>query len=47
MQFGLKGVPSTFAKLMESVLKRLKLKTCLIYLDDVVVRGRTFPEELD
>ena len=29
------------------MLKGLKLETYLIYLDNVVVWGRTFPEELD
>ena len=42
MPMGLTSAPSTFERLMESVLKVLKLKTCLIYLDDVIVHGRSF-----
>ena len=32
---------------MELVLKGLHWKICLIYLDDVIVMGRTFEEELE
>ena len=47
MPFGLCNAPSTFARLMELVLKGLHWKICLIYLDDVIVVGRTFEEELE
>ena len=47
MPFGLCNAPSTFARLMELVLKGLHWKICLIYLDDVIVMGRTFGEELE
>ena len=47
MPMGLTSAPSTFERLMESVLKGLKLKTCLIYLDDVIIYGRSFEEELE
>ena len=47
MPFGLCNAPSTFARLMELVLKGLHWKICLIYLDDVIVIGRTFEEELE
>ena len=47
MPFGLCNAPSTFARLMELVLKGLHWKICLIYLDDVIVMGRTFEEELE
>ena len=46
MPFGLCNAPSTFARLMELVLKGLHWKICLIYLD-VIVMGRTFEEELE
>jgi len=32
---------------MESVLRGLTYKACLVYLDDVIVIGRTFQEQLD
>ena len=47
MPFGLCNAPSTFARLMELVLKGLHWKICLIYLDDMIVMGRTFEEELE
>ena len=46
MPFGLTSSPSTFERLMEFVLVGLRFETCLIYLDDVVVYGRSFQEEL-
>ena len=42
MPFGLCNASSTFARLMELVLKGLHWKICLIYLDDVIVMERTF-----
>lgn len=47
MPFGLCNAPSTFTRLMELVLKGLHWKICLIYLDDVIVMGCTFEEELE
>ena len=47
MPFGLCNAPSTFARLMELVLKGLHWKICLIYLDDVIAMGRTFEEEFE
>ena len=47
MPFGLCNAPSTFTRLMELVLKGFHWKICLIYLDDVIVIGRTFEEELE
>ena len=46
MPFGLCNAPATFERLMERVLEDLQWKTALVYLDDVVVFGRTFEEEL-
>ena len=36
--------PSTFQRLMEQVLRGLQWQTALVYLDDVVVFGRSFTE---
>ena len=44
MPFGLCNAPATFERLMETVLKGKQWKTCLVYLDDVIVFGRTFQE---
>ena len=46
MPFSLCNALSIFARLMEVVLKGLHWKICLIYLDDVIVMGRTFEEKL-
>lgn len=42
MPFGLANAPATFERLMEQVLAGLPLTTALIYLDDVLVAGRSF-----
>jgi hypothetical protein len=44
MPFGLKGAPATFERLMETVLAALQWDICLIYLDDVIVLGRSFKD---
>ncbi len=42
MPFGLCNAPATFERLMETVLAGLNWQICLIYLDDIIVHGRTF-----
>ena len=44
MPFGLVNAPATFQRLMEVVLAGLARKICLVYLDDVLVLGRTLDE---
>jgi hypothetical protein len=44
MPFGLKGAPATFERLMETVLAGLQWDICLIYLDDVIVLGRSLED---
>jgi len=44
MPFGLVNAPATFQRLMEIVLADLVRKKCLVYLDDVIVLGRTLEE---
>ncbi|GFT97829.1 retrovirus-related Pol polyprotein from transposon 17.6 [Trichonephila clavipes] len=46
MPFGLCNAPATFERLMETVLKGLTFEACLIYLDDVIIGGRTLEEHL-
>lgn len=40
MPFGLTNAPSTFQRVMNSVLRGLTWSTCLVYLDDVVIFTR-------
>ena len=44
MPFGLCNVPSTFQRLMEHVLRHLQWQICLIYLDDIIIYSKSFPE---
>ena len=46
MPFGLANAPATFERLMEQVLTGLLLTTALIYLDDVLVAGRSLSDQL-
>ncbi|GBN15820.1 Retrovirus-related Pol polyprotein from transposon 297 [Araneus ventricosus] len=47
MPFGLCNAPDTFERLMETVLHGLSCDACLVYLDDIIVVGRTFEEHLN
>jgi hypothetical protein len=44
MPFGLCNAPSTFECIMESVLRGMNWKLCLVYIDDIVVAGPTIAE---
>jgi hypothetical protein len=46
MPFGLTNAPATFQRMMESALSGLQWTSCLIYLYDVIVFGKTFTESL-
>ena len=46
MPFGLTNAPATFQRLMECILAGLTSHECLIYLDDIIVFSRSFPEHL-
>ncbi|KRY17737.1 Retrovirus-related Pol polyprotein from transposon 17.6 [Trichinella patagoniensis] len=47
MPFGLCNAPATFQRVMDLTLTRLKWKKCLVYLDDIVIFGRTFQEHFN
>ena len=47
MPFGLCNTPATFQRLMETVLAGLVRTCCVVYLDDILVVGRTVEEHLD
>ena len=46
MPFGLCNAPATFERLMERVLDGLHWRTALVFLDDVIVYGSSFEQEL-
>ena len=47
MPFGLTSAPGTFQRCMSIILSGLQWKTCLVYLDDVLIFSSNFNEHLD
>ena len=46
MPFGLNNAASTFQRTMELALTNLQWLTCLIYIDDIIVFGKSFDEHM-
>ena len=46
MPFGLCNAPATFQRLMNLVLAGIQWSKCLVYLDDIIVLGKSFEEHL-
>ena len=46
MPMGLKNAPVTFQRLMDSLLAGLKWSICMVYIDDIIVIGKSFGEFL-
>jgi hypothetical protein len=46
MPFGLTTSPSIFQRLMDMVLHGLAYDICLVYLDDIIIFGKTFEEQM-
>lgn len=47
MPFGLKGAPATFQRAMNNVLAGLQGNQCLVYLDDIIIFGKTIKEHYE
>ena len=47
MLFGLATAANTFERLAELVLSGLTWKSCLVYLDDIVVFSSSFQEQIE
>lgn len=47
MPFGLCNAPSTFQKLMDTILKDIKWKYCMVYLDDILIFSKSWEEHLE
>ncbi|GBO25603.1 Retrovirus-related Pol polyprotein from transposon 297 [Araneus ventricosus] len=47
LPFGLCNAPATFERLMETVLRVFTSEACLVYLDVIIILGRTFQEHLN
>ena len=45
LAFGLCNAPTVFERLMLKMLAGLTWKTCLVYLDDIIVFAKTFEEQ--
>ena len=46
MPFGLCNAPATFQRLMDLILAGVQWSTCLVYIDDIVIPGRTSEEHM-
>lgn len=46
LPFGLKNAAASFQRLMEHVLREVKGKCCMVYIDDIVVYSKTMAEHL-
>ncbi|GFV95858.1 retrovirus-related Pol polyprotein from transposon 412 [Trichonephila clavipes] len=46
MPFDLCNAPATFERVIETVLGGLSYEACLVYLDDIIIVGRSFEEHL-
>ena len=47
MPFGLTCAPSVFQRLMDFVLGGLHYLTCLVYIDDIIIFGKSFDQQLE
>ena len=46
MPFGLTNAPATFQRALDMILSQFKWKTCLVYIDDVIIYSKTVEEHI-
>ena len=46
MPFGLTNAPATFQRALDTILSPFKWKTCLVYIDDIVIFSNTVEEHI-
>ena len=46
MPFGLTNAPATFQRALDTVLTRFKWKTCLVYIDDIIIYSKSVDEHI-
>ena len=46
MPFGLTNAPATFQHHMDLLLAGLQWQSCLVYIDDIIILGKTFEQHL-
>lgn len=46
MPFGLKNAPSTFQRVMDSVLRGIQNECCIVYLDDIIIFSTSLQEHI-
>ena len=42
MPFGLTNAPATFQRMMDDILSDVRFKTCIVYIDDIIVYGDSY-----
>ena len=47
LSFGLKNAPAAFQRELQSILSRFPWQQVLVYIDDILILGRTFQEHLE
>lgn len=46
MPFGLKNAPTTFQRVIDSILRGIQNEKCLVYLDDIIIFSTSLQEHL-